>query len=114
MTEEKTSPKDKLAKSGSVALIVVLSWIIIGTLLFHEIENWTYAQSFYYSVTTLTTVGYGDLTVTTDFNRIIAALYMLLGVTTTLGAFGYLGSSYIARKELQVKNRTEKHFNSKK
>ena len=114
MTEKNPTQEYKLAKSGSVALVVVLSWIIIGTLLFHEIESWTYAQSFYYSVATLTTVGYGDLTVTTDFNRIIAALYMLLGVTTTIGAFGYLGSNYIARKELRAQKRAEQRFNSKK
>ncbi len=106
--------QEKLTKSGSVAAMIVLSWIIIGTILFHAIENWTYAQSFYYSVTTLTTVGYGDFTPTTDTNRVIAALYMLIGVTITLGAFGYIGSSYIAQREARVEKRAQERVNFKK
>jgi len=114
MPEKTIEQENKFTKTGSVAATIIISWIIIGTLLFHTIEDWTYAQSFYYSVTTLTTVGYGDFTPTTDTNRVITALYMLIGVTITLGAFGYIGSNYIARKELRIKNRAKKHFNSKK
>ncbi len=83
----------------SIPITMVLTWIIIGTFLFHSIEDWTYAQSFYYSVTTLTTVGYGDYTPTTDINRIIVAFYMLIGVTIALGSFGYIGSSYLELRE---------------
>ena len=113
MTQEQNdTSKDSLKKGSSVAAVIVLSWIIIGTILFHNLESWTYAQSFYYSVTTLTTVGYGDFVPTTDFNRVITALYMLIGVTITLGAFGYIGSNYIARREAMAQKRAEKRLNS--
>ncbi len=108
-----TTSDDKMTKSGSVAVIIVLSWIIIGTFLFHSLENWTYAQSFYYSVTTLTTVGYGDFTPTTDLSRVIASLYMLIGVTITLGAFGYIGSNYITRREDRAEKRAQERLSAK-
>ena len=115
MTQNQLNKSEgKLTKSGSVAAIIVLSWIVIGTLIFHKLEDWTYAQSFYYSVTTLTTVGYGDFVPTTDYNRVVTALYMLIGVTITLGAFGYIGSNYIARREAMAQKRAEKRLNSVK
>lgn len=110
----KNKKSDNFAQTTYVPIVIALTWIIIGTFLFHEIENWTYAQSFYYSVATLTTVGYGDFTPTTDLNRVITALYMLIGVTITLGAFGYIGSNYITRKEAKAQERAEIRLNSKK
>lgn len=111
---DKNKEPINFARTTYVPLAIAVSWIIIGTFLFHELESWTYAQSFYYSVATLTTVGYGDFTPTTDFNRVITALYMLIGVTITLGAFGYIGSNYVARREAKAQERAEKRFNSKK
>ena len=42
--------------------------------------------SFYFSVATLTTVGYGDLHPTYDLSRVFTAFYLLFGVGTTLAA----------------------------
>ncbi len=106
--------KEKAAIGGYMAGVIIFLWILIGTLLFHYLEDWTYAQSFYYSITTLTTVGYGDFVPTTDFNRVITALYMLIGITITFGAFGYIGSNYMAHKEQIAMKRSKKRQISKK
>jgi len=105
------SREEKLTKRSSIAIIIIFSWIILGTFVFHKLEDWTCAQSFYYSVTTLTTVGYGDFVPTTDFNRVITALYMLVGVTIALGAFGYISSNYITQKETQIQKRVQERRN---
>ena len=39
-----------------------------------------YTVSFYYTVTTITTVGYGDITGTNTLERYIAVLNMVIGV----------------------------------
>jgi hypothetical protein len=95
-------------KQISIPVTLILIWLIIGTLTFHSIEDWSFAESFYYSVTTLTTVGYGDYTPTTDINRIIVAFYMLIGVTIALGSFGYIGSSYLDLREDRRLKRAER------
>lgn len=81
-----------------IPIIIVFTWISIGIFTFHELEDWTWTQCFYYSVTTLTTVGYGDLVPTHDLSRFVAAWYILIGVTITLGALGYIGSYYLEKR----------------
>lgn len=48
-----------------------------------------YTQSFYFMVTTMTTVGYGDMTVGTDNERTFCAFIMVVGVVI----FGYVSGS---------------------
>lgn len=68
------------------AIFVIVFFISIGTVGFHILEDWDLATSFYFSVATLTTVGYGDLHPTYDISRIFTAFYLLFGVGTTLAA----------------------------
>ena len=48
-----------------------------------------YALSFYWTVTTITTVGYGDIGGTNNFERIFCAIVMIVGVI----AFSFANSS---------------------
>ena len=82
-----------------IPFLIVGTWISIGVVAFHHLEGWTWAQSFYYAVITLTTVGYGDFTPTSDVSRVVAALYILIGVTVVLGSLGYIGTHYIEYRQ---------------
>lgn len=82
-----------------VPLLVVFTWILIGMFAMHTLEDWTWIQCFYYSVITLTTVGYGDFVPSGDLSRLFVAFYILIGVTITLGALGYIGSQYLERRK---------------
>lgn len=54
--------------------------LIIGSCFYMVVEGWDVIEAFYFSVATLTTVGYGDLHPTTDFSRLFTALYALSGI----------------------------------
>src|SRR5437016_2657521 len=62
------------------ALLALLAAILFGTMGFHFIEGWPLADSFYVTVQTLTTVGYGDQTPHSGAGRFFAVLVMLIGV----------------------------------
>src|SRR5215510_11757137 len=62
------------------ALIALLIAIVFGTIGFHSIEGWPISDSFYVTIQTLTTVGYGDLTPHDVAGRLFAILVMLIGV----------------------------------
>jgi len=86
------------------AVSAILSLIGIGTWVFHIIEEWTWAESFYFSVATLTTVGYGDIHPTTDGSRIFTAIYILIGVGIVIAALSRIGSQYLTSQEHRLSN----------
>ena len=59
-------------------------------------------QSFYFSVVTLTTVGYGDLHPTTEVFRLFTALFVLLGVAIVLVSLGIIWKNHIERRERRI------------
>ena len=58
--------------------------------LFVQQDAFTSADTIYFSLVTLTTVGYGDLTMRTDLTRIMAAMEALLGQIYLITAVGLL------------------------
>lgn len=59
---------------------VVLFMLGIGTLVFHELEDWGWLDSFYFVVMTLTTIGYGDFAPQTALGKIFVIFYVILGL----------------------------------
>ena len=64
-----------------LALFILLS----GMIFYHEIEGWSMLDSLYFSVTTLTTVGLGDLTPHTHVGKIFTIVYIFVGIGVILG-----------------------------
>ena len=59
---------------------LTLLLLATGTLFYWRVEDWTPLESLYFSVITLTTVGYGDLAPVTGLGRLFTAGYVLLGI----------------------------------
>lgn len=53
-----------------------------GTAFYHWVEDWTWLDSLYFSVVTLATVGYGDLSPKTPAGKIFTMIFILTGVGT--------------------------------
>ncbi|HLC78251.1 MAG TPA: potassium channel family protein [Candidatus Nanoarchaeia archaeon] len=97
-----------------VAVSALFTWIVIGTLLFHRLEAWSWVQALYFSVATITTVGYGDLYPTTDLSRIFVSFYILSGVSITLVSLTVIGSAFLAKHERDLLRRTRNSLFGKK
>lgn len=61
---------------GLLAVLLVMG----GTVFYTVIEDLRPLDAAYFSVTTLTTVGFGDVTPTTDAGKVFAMVFVLLGV----------------------------------
>lgn len=61
-------------------LLLAVATLISGTLFYSAIEGWRALDALYFSVMTLTTIGYGDLHPTTDFSKIFTMIYALVGI----------------------------------
>ncbi|MEL6590165.1 MAG: potassium channel family protein [Bacteroidota bacterium] len=88
-----------------IASSTLLGWIGVGTILFHRLESWTYIQSFYFSVVTVTTVGYGDLSPSSDISRLFTAIYILIGVSIGIVTLGVIGSEILQYREIRYYRR---------
>jgi hypothetical protein len=67
----------------TVFFVAVLT-LATGTFFYHQIEKWRWLDSLYFSVTTLTTVGFGDLSPHTDIGKIFTIGYVFIGIGTIL------------------------------
>ena len=74
------NPPSRIRFRIRYALLALAAAILFGTIGFHFIEGWPFADSFYVTVQTLTTVGYGDETPRSGVGRLFAVLVMLIGV----------------------------------
>jgi len=81
-------------------LAVLLLLLVSGTVVYHFAEGWRYLDSLYFSVTTLTTVGYGDFSPHTDIGKIFTMVYVLVGIGIMLGFITAIARH--ARKDVNV------------
>jgi voltage-gated potassium channel len=65
------------------ALVVVT--LVGGTIFYSLEEGRSVVDAFYFSVTTLTTVGFGDLTPATTFGKLFTVVYIFAGLSIILG-----------------------------
>lgn len=84
---------------------IITTWLLIGTVLFQSLEDWTWIQAFYFSTVSLTTVGYGDLHPTTDLSRLITSFYILLGVVSVVSAISLLGGLRVAKRTNKLESK---------
>ncbi len=73
-----------------LALILLAVVVLAGTLGFHMIEGWTWFEGFYMTLTTMTTIGYGELHPLSHAGRVFNSFLIVTAVIAsvfTLGAF---------------------------
>ncbi len=97
-------------------ILLLFATLGVGTVFYRHIENMSWIDSLYFCVMTLTTVGYGDVTPTTDGGKVFTMIYVIFGVAIIAAAANYLLHAtldvripHIAK---QIKHRTEHPFTS--
>lgn len=89
-----------------IIFTTLFSVLVGGTILFKHLEPYTWIQAFYFTVTTMTTVGYGDLIPSNDYTRLAVAVFILVSVTLYISLATYLGGAYLHARE---RKQLEKH-----
>ena len=77
-----------------VAGVLVLS----GTLFYWRFEDWTIIEAFYFSIVTLTTVGYGDFAPTTPGTQIFTIIFILTGFGVLVALLTSVAQQYMRHK----------------
>ena len=83
-------------------LSLVFFMLLVGTIFYSLHEGWSLIDAFYFSVTTLTTVGFGDLSPTTTLSKLFTVVYIFTGLGLIAGFITTIGKESFSR-------RTKKH-----
>ncbi len=96
--------------NGFKYTVIITAFVIcIGAVGISQIENMPIDDSFWWAFVTATTVGYGDISPSTDFGRIIAGILMLFGIgligslTSTITSYFFSKTEKITSKEKIVR-----------
>ena len=82
--------------------------LLIGTVAYHYIEGWSLVDALYFSVVTLTTIGFGDITPETDAGKLFTIFYIIIGIGVILSFINTLQNHY---NESRAINKKEKPRN---
>jgi voltage-gated potassium channel len=93
-------------KFRSLLYLVVLT-LTVGTIFYHTVEGWRWLDSLYFSVITLTTVGYGDFTPETDMGKIFTMVYIFVGLGILVGFVTPIGEYLINRRLEKIEKRSQ-------
>ena len=83
-----------------ITLFILL--VIMGTIIYHNVESLSWLDSLYFTIITVTTIGYGDIVPLTIAGKIFTMVFALSGIGIMLYALAIIGK-YISNAELSKK-----------
>ncbi|MDW4496412.1 potassium channel family protein [Sulfitobacter sp. D35] len=84
--------QDETFRAGlSVAILILIS----GTTFYRTVEGWSWTDSLYFSVTTMSTVGLGDLSPVTQIGKIFTVFYIFAGVGVFVALFAQFARALV-------------------
>lgn len=84
--------------------VSALLLIVTGTVSYHFLEDWSWVDSLYFSAVAVTTVGFGDLTPSTDGAKLFTVGYIFAGI-------GIVAAYVSARTEQRGMKRAQRSNN---
>lgn len=65
----------------SSVVAAAISFIVLGAIFYRIVEKFSWLDSFYFTVMTLATVGYGDIVPKTGIGKVFTMFYVLIGIS---------------------------------
>ncbi|VVB65788.1 Calcium-gated potassium channel MthK [Candidatus Gugararchaeum adminiculabundum] len=84
-------------KAFLVLFFSVLFILGAGMIFYHNVEGWSYIDALYFSVTTLTTIGYGDHVPHSDLSKIFTMVFIIIGIGIMLAFINVIAKHAIEK-----------------
>ncbi|OQY28656.1 MAG: hypothetical protein B6244_06315 [Candidatus Cloacimonetes bacterium 4572_55] len=79
----------------TISAIATLLTLIIGSVGFMAIEGWSFIDSFYMTIITLSTVGYGEVSPLSHEGRLFTIFLIVIGTVTIFVLIGVISSYFL-------------------
>ncbi|WP_417727315.1 potassium channel family protein [Roseovarius sp.] len=87
-------------RAKALTLLAMVALIITGgTVFFHLIEGWSWLDSYFFTVVTLSTVGYGNFVPATAAGKIGTTIFIMIGLGIFAVAIQQFGSFAVRKRE---------------
>eukprot|EP00736_Rhodelphis_marinus_P011353 Rmarinus@m.10785 len=99
-TGKNPSPEDMFRADTStvvIGVLVILLYFGVGISFYTNVEDWTIVDALYFSVVTLTTVGYGDLVPTSDKSKLFTIVFSFIGIGIIAAGLGFVVGEILVR-----------------
>jgi voltage-gated potassium channel len=91
----------------AVLISALVSVIVSGTVFFHLVEGWSLLDSYFFTVVTLSTVGYGSLVPATALGKIGTTIFIFTGIGIFAVAIQQFGEFTLRRRMRKRAQRIE-------
>lgn len=89
--------------------VVAGALVLTGTIFYWRFEDWTIVEALYFSVVTLTTVGFGDFTPTTAGTQLFTIVYILTGLGVLVALLSSVAQQYLRQRAESRRPRLRRH-----
>lgn len=83
-------------------LAFTLALIALATVVFWLLEDWSLLQAAFFAVSTISTVGYGDVVPQTVAGKIFCMVYVVVGLGVFVAAASAVAEALIARRQQDI------------
>jgi len=111
--ERKTKWQEEQENKLYGILLLFAVVFLIGIVFYHAVEDLSVVESIYFTAMTLTTVGYGDISPSTDASKLFTAAYAFVGVGLFLGVAAITFSSTLHKFHRHNQDPLNKQKNEK-
>jgi len=93
-----------------LTLTLVAAYIGVGIVFYSQVEHWTFIESAYFSMVTMSTVGYGDYTPSNGWSRLFTVFYTLVGIVVVFVELAALMTTIAAPLVVWLRAQTGKYL----
>jgi len=98
----------RLDEEFRVLLVVLLTLLGGATYFYWSVEGWSVIDALYFSVMTMSTIGYGDFTPTTTFSKIFTIIFAVLSIGVFVAVVSKIVTIILAEKKASKKRKQNK------
>lgn len=94
--------------SLTTTILTLLAALVgAGTVFFHIVEGWSLLDSYFFTVVTLSTVGYGSLVPVTVLGKLGTTVLIFSGIGVFALAIQHIGESAVRRRARRIARKTK-------